>query len=105
MHGPETLDRDILLIRELEALDRDTLRIPLREPRDEQHVGGGPPLLLPRCSAARVGSAIRLRAAPYEDESVDCRSIKSLLRCARRLGQPSTSDPSPLLQARPRAPT
>jgi hypothetical protein len=64
IHGPEALDRDILLIRELEALDRDTLRIPLREPHDEQHVGGGPPLLLPRCSAARAGSAIRLRAAP-----------------------------------------
>jgi hypothetical protein len=61
MHGPEALDRDILLIREQEALDRDTLRIPplpgrLPEPHDVQHVGGGPPLLLPRCSAASAGS-------------------------------------------------
>jgi hypothetical protein len=36
MHGPEALDRDIiLLIRELEA-------------HDVQYVGRGPPLLLPR---------------------------------------------------------
>ncbi len=48
----------------LEALDRDILLIPEPEPHDLQHVGGEPPLLLPRCSASRAGSAVRLRAAP-----------------------------------------
>ena len=47
MHGLEALDRDILLISE-------------PEPHDLQHVGGEPPLLLPRCSAERAGSKVNL---------------------------------------------
>ena len=46
----------------LEALDRDILLVPEPEPHDVQHVGGGPPLLLPRCSAARAGCPLARRA-------------------------------------------
>ena len=49
MHGLEALDRDILLISE-------------PEPHDLQHVGGEPPLLLPRCFRLRA-SAVRSRRA------------------------------------------
>jgi hypothetical protein len=54
-HGP---------MQGLEALDRDILVIPEPVPHDVQHVGCGSPLLLPRCSAARAGSAVHSRAAP-----------------------------------------
>jgi hypothetical protein len=41
MHGPEALDRDVLLVRELEALDRDILRMALPSPTTYDMSGAG----------------------------------------------------------------